>query len=154
MKSIFKLFLVLLVVATGINTIEAQNNTLDIAVYKSIDNNEGTFSILTEADVTIAGINTSVGYRATKGQDWQLASLALGKSFNTGSLTITPSLYGAVGINTGGDDFLYGLDGEVDVSIWKWLAVTGKVQYVQDTDTKPSLDGFELNYLAGLKVRL
>jgi len=154
MKNILKLLLVsVLFIATS--TVAAQN-TMDLAVYKTLDANEGTAVFLTEADVTLAGINTSVGYKFVLGQDVSAKeiSLGLGKSINVGTLTLTPSLYGAATLNVGGDDYTYGLDGEVDVTIFSWLAASGKYQWTQNSNQPFAIDNFGATYLVGAKIRL
>jgi hypothetical protein len=156
MKNIFKLFMVLSLMLTA-NVALAQDNTsstVDLSVYKSMDANEGAMTILTEADVQIAGVNTAVGFRVTNESSVKVASLALGKAYSVGKLTVTPSILGAYAWIDDYSTYNYGLDGDVNVPILNWLSATGKVQWVQDTEAKPSLDRFRTNFLLGAKIKL
>jgi len=127
---------------------------IDLAVYKTLDAGMGTDIFLAEVDVTLVGINTSVGYMFAGGESTKQISLGLGKSIDVGTLTLTPSIYGATLINTGGGDYIYGLDGELDVKVFNWLAATGKYQWTQNNSQPFALDNFGANYLVGVKVTL
>jgi hypothetical protein len=156
MKNFLKviMLLCLTLTATAVTAQDDKNSTVDLSVYKSLDANEGALSILAEADATIAGLNAALGLRVTDKSPVTTASLAIGKAYDLGKLTVTPSVIGGISWTSDDSTYGYGFDGDVDVPLTDWLSASGKFQWTQNTEAKPTLARFETNYLVGLKIKI
>ena len=116
-----------------------------VSMFQNVDSNY--FDVLVEADLTASNnLNFSFAGTFTKGTNNKKVNAGIGYSLRDEKVNLTPSL--VIGSNVGeSNDIFYGLDADIDISLLKWLKLSGKYRYLKDNE-------FTASYYVGLKISL